>query len=296
MAWSGSTWVLTPWVSACTLVGMRPLAFTFFATCLCMACSSGNSEQPAPQPILPDASIQDAAQEAAPEAGPDAPEGNPYCLFTVQDPACSSCLRVTCGDTCATCSQLATCGDLYTCVSACSTTDCQQACAKKYPEAVKPLVEFLGAGGCVDMSCNDACNLGLAGSPSAGPDEFVQARKQCAEKLNAYRAQVAVAPLTQWPARETCADIQVKTDAKNNFPQGMKGMCSEKGRVECTGYPGTVEEVMTNCFAKLWAQGPGTTLDHVDYNTMASPDFTRVSCGFYPNGDGSVWVLANFYP
>lgn len=273
---------LVPWTSMRTFAVVA-LAFTI------LSCGTSSSTDPGPAAAGAAGSVADASPEAeAGQGGAAGVGGNPDCQFTVQKAECNSCLHTTCGDLCATCSKMASCGALYTCMTDCTSYDCQKQCEAQYPDALLPLIDFLGKGGCVDQQCQGSCDLGLGGS---GPDPFESARIQCVNRINELRTQVGSPPVTRDTKREPCADLQVRHDATTGVAYGHLPPCAELGQNECLPAQGSPATLVLSCLQTFFDEGSSSDR----YKNITNPDYKSVACGFFNATDGNVWLLQNMY-
>ncbi len=132
-------------------------------------------------------------------------------------------------------------------------------------------------------------------APDTGPtDPMTAARATCVDKINAYRATLTNptrAPLQQYFAKEVCTDGEAKSDGDSNTPHGAFGTCGETAQDECPGWPGPPGQLIVDCLAMMWAEGPGGG----HYENMATTTRTKVSCGFYQTAKGDWWATQNFY-
>lgn len=128
-----------------------------------------------------------------------------------------------------------------------------------------------------------------------GGDEFSQAREDCVDTINNYRATLKLPAYTRWDAEESCADGQAGKDAAADTPHSAFGACGELAQNECPGWPGPPDTMITECLAEMWAEGPGTDFStHGHYINMTSTSYTMVACGFSVQSDGSVWAAQDF--
>ncbi len=117
----------------------------------------------------------------------------------------------------------------------------------------------------------------------------------CVDTINQYRATLGLKPYGRWGANETCADGPAKSDSASGTPHGAFGQCTEMAQNECPGWPGPPEQMITQCLAMMWAEGPGADFaTHGHYINMSSTSYTEVACGFYTLPDGSVWAVQDF--
>ncbi len=125
--------------------------------------------------------------------------------------------------------------------------------------------------------------------------------------MNQYRAMNGLSALARYPAKEACADQQAAEDATTGSPHYayLNGApsCIEDNvldrQCECPGWPEPTDKSATDCVAAMYAEGPGTGAAHGHYNTLMTPQYTRLSCGVYvkpgaPPGS-ETWIVFNFY-
>lgn len=124
------------------------------------------------------------------------------------------------------------------------------------------------------------------------PDEG--ATQLCVDTINMYRATLGLAPLQRWADAEDCSDAECVSDGNSGIPHGAFGMCGEGAQNECPGWPGPPEDMITNCLAQMWAEGPGDDFQkHGHYINMSNPNYSRVACGF-AEVNGEIWAVQNF--
>ncbi|MBI5531272.1 MAG: hypothetical protein HY898_01055 [Deltaproteobacteria bacterium] len=139
-----------------------------------------------------------------------------------------------------------------------------------------------------------ACSSDDGGGGSSS-DPYDKARQLCVDKTNAYRAQTGVAAVARATDKEACTDGEAKSDFASGKPHGAFGTCKESAQNECPHWSGTPEDVVTNCLAMMYAEGPGEPYsEHGHYINMTSAKYSRVSCGFYVE-NGAVQMVQNFY-
>jgi hypothetical protein len=142
------------------------------------------------------------------------------------------------------------------------------------------------------VGCGDSAGAGdddgESGATTGGGDGSVQ--QLCVDSINEYRASVGRPPLERWTEEESCSDAEALADGKSNTPHGAFGMCGEMAQNECPGWPGPAEDLIVECLAMMWDEGPGGG----HYDNMENPDYTKVACGFATMSDGSIWAVQNF--
>lgn len=136
----------------------------------------------------------------------------------------------------------------------------------------------------------------LATAPLPGcteNDPYDDARQDCVDQINAYRASVSLPPLERWTGAEDCADGEAASDSRTGTAHGAFGSCDESAQNECPGW-GSVDSITSGCLAMMWAEGPGEPFsEHGHYLNMSSTQYTRVACGFY-DGPNGVWATQDF--
>jgi hypothetical protein len=127
---------------------------------------------------------------------------------------------------------------------------------------------------------------------TGGADEA--ATQLCVDTINMYRGTLGLPPLARWTDAEDCSDAECLSDGNSNTPHGAFGMCGEFAQNECPGWPGPPEDMITDCLASMWAEGPGDDFNtHGHYINMSSTDYTMVACGF-AEVNGEIWAVQNF--
>jgi hypothetical protein len=155
-----------------------------------------------------------------------------------------------------------------------------------------------------DDGCAWGCNGGDApddGNEPSGGDQGAEASTSsgastgtaaeiCVATINDYRASLGLPPYQRWGAAEGCSDVEAESDAQTQTPHGAFGQCREWAQNECPGWEGPAEQMIVECLAAMWSEGPGGG----HYEAMASNEYTRVACGFHATGAGEVWSVQNF--
>lgn len=117
----------------------------------------------------------------------------------------------------------------------------------------------------------------------------------CVDTINMYRSTLKLAPYARWTDGEACAQSQAKSDSASGKAHGAFGQCSELAQNECPNWPGPPEQIVKNCLAQMWAEGPGSDFNtHGHYINMSSTQYTKVACGFFQKPDGKYWVVQDF--
>jgi hypothetical protein len=128
---------------------------------------------------------------------------------------------------------------------------------------------------------------------SSDPLDALRAR--CVLRTNEFRARVSLAPLARQPGRDACLDGEAQSDGATHTAHGAFGRCQEGGQNECPGWPGPIEQVIDQCLAQMFAEGPGPFAGHGHYLNMTDPKFSSVACGFATAPDGKLWLVQDFY-
>ncbi|MBN2343720.1 MAG: hypothetical protein JXX29_09280 [Deltaproteobacteria bacterium] len=150
---------------------------------------------------------------------------------------------------------------------------------------VEFIIAFLLGCSIGGIACNDDAD---------SADTYAQAREDCMARINGFRATLDLPPLERWTDGESCADSEARSDAMTNTAHGAFGQCDEWAQNECPGWD-SVESVISGCLQMMWDEGPGEPYsEHGHYINMTSTSYTRVACGFYETGTGTVWAVQNF--
>lgn len=129
-------------------------------------------------------------------------------------------------------------------------------------------------------------------APTGGSND---ASQLCVDIINGYRASIGRAPLARWIEKEACAEDQGFADADSGQPHSAFGQCTEWAQNECPNWPGPPGQMIGNCLAMMWAEGPGEPYSaHGHYINMANPGYTKVACGFAVLSNGRVWAIQDF--
>lgn len=134
-------------------------------------------------------------------------------------------------------------------------------------------------------------------APLPAPDTG-NLKQDCVSRINQLRGQCqCLPPLARWTGGEACADQHAEYDSTHGAHAGtIAGICSPGGwaQNECPGW-GSNSAVITNCLQMMWNEGPGEPYsEHGHYINMTNPSYTKVACGFYTTGSGTVWSVQNF--
>lgn len=140
-----------------------------------------------------------------------------------------------------------------------------------------------------------AALLLACGDIEIGPnDPYADVRQQTVERINALRATLALAPLSEWSSAESCADGQAHADFTSGTPHSAFGRCHESAQNECPGWPSTAQ-IPTGCIQLMWNEGPGTDYSvHGHYINMTNTSYRKVAIGFYESSNHQVWALMDF--
>lgn len=128
--------------------------------------------------------------------------------------------------------------------------------------------------------------------PTGGSND---ASQLCVDIINGYRATIGRPPLARWTDKEACAEDQCFADAESGRPHSAFGQCTEWAQNECPNWPGPPGQMIDDCLAMMWAEGPGEPYsEHGHYINMANPGYTKVACGFAVLPNGRVWAIQDF--
>lgn len=145
-------------------------------------------------------------------------------------------------------------------------------------------------------SSNSSTTPDGAGGGSVDMSQFASAAQICTDTINQYRATLKLAAYTKWTAEESCAGGQAEADSVSGTPHSAFTKCSESAQDECPGWPGPPEQMIPQCLAAMWAEGPGSDFSkHGHYINMSNASYTSVACGFYVLPNGSVWAAQDFH-
>jgi uncharacterized protein YkwD len=132
------------------------------------------------------------------------------------------------------------------------------------------------------------------GTGGTSTDPYEQARIDCVDRINAFRATLGLDPLEQWTDAESCADEQAAADAASGVAHDNFGACNEWAQNTCPSW-GSVDSVIQQCLQMMWDEGPGEPYsEHGHYINMSNPDYTMVACGFYEMPNGDLWASQDF--
>lgn len=132
-------------------------------------------------------------------------------------------------------------------------------------------------------------------TPPPATDSFAAARERCLKRTNEYRATKNLPALSLRAESSSCADGQAQSDATSKKPHGSFGKCTELAQNECPGWKGSTDLVVDTCLKAMFDEGPGSGPTHGHHNNIMDPSYSAVSCGFFVDTDGSVWVVQNFH-
>lgn len=151
-----------------------------------------------------------------------------------------------------------------------------------------------GAGGTGTAGAGGSGTAGAGGATTGSTDPYAQARQDCVDQINQYRASLGLPALTRWTAAEACVDGEAKADSISGTAHSAFGSCGEWAQNECPAWP-SVDSTTSQCLAAMWAEGPGSNYEaHGHYINMSNPQYTMVACGFYTADNGSVWAAQDF--
>lgn len=136
-----------------------------------------------------------------------------------------------------------------------------------------------------------------AAAPGCGGDDNPHdgAAALCVDTINMYRATLDLEPLTRWEDAEECSNDEAAQDAASGQAHGAFGQCDERAQNECPGWPGPPSEMIEDCLAAMWAEGPGEDFGaHGHYLNMSNTSFSQVACGFHRTDEGRIWAVQDF--
>ncbi len=156
-----------------------------------------------------------------------------------------------------------------------------------------------GTGGSVDAATGGASDdtggtSSTTGGASTGEaDPYEQARIDCVDRINAFRATEGKPALARWVEQESCTDSQSAADSTSGAHANF-GDCSENAQNTCPGW-GSVDQVIEGCLQMMWDEGPGEPFsEHGHYLNMSSTKYSKVACGFFEMPNGKLWHNHNF--
>src|SRR5207249_4555962 len=85
----------------------------------------------------------------------------------------------------------------------------------------------------------------------------VDPEQLCVDTINMDRATLKLPPYKRWTDNETCADQEAVKDQLAMKPHSAFPSCGEWGQNECPNWPGPPEQMIKDCLAMMWAEGPG---------------------------------------
>jgi hypothetical protein len=144
-------------------------------------------------------------------------------------------------------------------------------------------------------STGGTANAGAGGSGGgATSDPYAQARQDCVDRINAFRATENKPPYERWTSAEACTDGQAQSDSMTGNAHGAFGDCNERAQNECPGWR-SVNQIIQGCLQDMWDEGPGEPFsEHGHYINMSNTNYTMVACGFFETSGGQVWAIQNF--
>jgi hypothetical protein len=124
------------------------------------------------------------------------------------------------------------------------------------------------------------------------------ARALCVQIINQDRASLTPAspPLTEATNEESCVDRQAQSDFDAGTAHHAFGQCGEQAQDECPDWSGTPTDIITNCLAQMWAEGPPAMGKDNHWLNMSNKSYTKVACGFYQTPSGAWWATQDFWP
>jgi hypothetical protein len=141
-----------------------------------------------------------------------------------------------------------------------------------------------------DAALHDSGAHDAARDTSVPDSGGVTVQQICVDEINRYRATNGKPPYARWPAAESCADSEAKSDSKTGTAHGAFGTCHEFAQDECPGWPGPMEKMIKDCLKAMWDEGPGGG----HYDIMNSDNYTQAACGFYTLPNGKIWAAQDF--
>jgi len=157
------------------------------------------------------------------------------------------------------------------------------------------LPTWLGYACFPGLTAPNATSAPGAPPPTNAGDPLEALRARCVQRTNEFRARVSLGPLARQTSRDACLDGQAQNDARSSTAHGAFGRCQEGAQNECPGWPGPLEQVIDQCLAQMFAEGPGPFADHGHYLNMTDPKWTSVSCGFSTASNGQIWLVQDFF-
>ena len=133
---------------------------------------------------------------------------------------------------------------------------------------------------------DDAGRDAESGTSEAGVDSAppLEMHEFCVAEVNKHRASIGVAPVARWAANETCNDSQALSDFNAGQTHSNFNACTETGQAACRDWPSADPNAsLRGCIEGMWAEGPGDFATHSNYETVAKPSFTMVSCVHIPH-------------
>jgi hypothetical protein len=169
---------------------------------------------------------------------------------------------------------------------------CIAAASAKFEASLAKLAEK--NAGCSASGDMDALDLAAKDFAAQSGSQIAPApaAADCVDIINDYRASVGLTALARWSDSETCADGEAATDAAAGTPHSAFGTCAESAQNECPGWGGAPREMIDDCLAGQWAEGPGDFETHSHYLNLTG-NWTKVACGFSYDGS-TTWAVINF--
>jgi hypothetical protein len=126
------------------------------------------------------------------------------------------------------------------------------------------------------------------GTGGSSTDPYAAARQLCVDHINELRATKGLPPYQRWTSAESCVDLQVTDDEKNNAPHGAW----KSKKFPCNGYGSGQNECLgggaagiVGCLDMMWAEKDQPGCSGCDACT--SPGGCA-NCDFYGSQTGNV--------
>jgi hypothetical protein len=206
--------------------------------------------------------------------GPCATDCASVCEGGLPTPGCVACVTFS-GETCR--------------VEGDGFDECMAACGSGGEGGSSSSAAGVGAGTGAGAGGSGSTGAGASSGAGAGTGSG-DASEACVTQINAYRAQLGLPAYERWTTAEACTDGQTQSDSQTGQAHGAFGQCDEWAQNECPGWPGPPGDMILDCLAAMWSEGPGGG----HYENMRSSSYERVACGFYTTPSGDVWAIQNF--
>jgi hypothetical protein len=138
-----------------------------------------------------------------------------------------------------------------------------------------------------------ACDVGGSHEAPLDTAKYAQARSDCVDRINAFRATENLPALAPWTGSEACADGEARSDSETGKAHGAFGTCGEWAQDECPGW-NSVQSTVDGCLQSMWDERLHPEGQQGHYINMSNKKYTTVACGFYETANGKVWALQNF--